>query len=146
MNGDDELPEGWVSTALSNVATPSKRKVEPNECPEVAYLSLEHIEAQTGTILGYGKGSDVNSTKAVFASGDILYGKLRPYLNKVAIPDRGGICSTDILVFEKHDLLNNQYLRRYLSTPGVVEFANHNSSGIQLPRISFEKLGELRIP
>ena len=96
---DSELPEGWAATALGNVVAPSKEKVEPVERRNATYLSLEHIEQETGNIAGHGTGADVGSTKAVFRAGDVLYGRLRPYLNKVCIPDFDGICSTDILVF-----------------------------------------------
>jgi type I restriction enzyme S subunit len=143
---EEELPEGWAWTTLSEVATPSSAKVEPNEDAAAPYLSLEHIEAHTGKIIGRGSGADVKSTKAVFTAGDVLYGKLRPYLNKVAIPDFDGICSTDILVFPQSKALRSGYLFYFLSQREVVEFANHNSSGVQLPRISFKELGTLGFP
>ena len=88
----------------------------------------------------------MNSTKAVFRAGDVLYGKLRPYLNKVVVPDFDGICSTDILVFRKQPWLDSRFLKYFLSTPPVVEFANHNSTGVQLPRIGFDTLGMLELP
>jgi type I restriction enzyme S subunit len=131
----EELPEGWARAKLGELASPSSEKVEPKEKPDARYLSLEHIEPHTGRILGFGYGTDVNSTKAVFRAGDVLYGKLRPYLNKVSVPDFGGICSTDILVFPRKPWIDSDFLRRFLSTSPVVEFANHNSSGVQLPRI-----------
>jgi len=133
-------------TSLGDITLPSKEKVEPSEMPDATYLSLEHIEADTGRILGCGKGVDVYSTKAVFRAGDVLYGKLRPYLNKVCIPDLDGICSTDILVFVQRRGVDNRYLKWFLSQRNVVEYANHHSTGVQLPRISFGKLAELDFP
>ncbi|HKI33401.1 MAG TPA: hypothetical protein VKA46_16220 [Gemmataceae bacterium] len=100
MSADtDELPEGWVSVHLGELVSPSSEKVEPGESPNARYLSLEHIEPHTGRIIDHGHGSDVKSTKTVFRTGDVLYGKLRPYLNKVTVAEFDGICSTDILVF-----------------------------------------------
>lgn len=145
MSTDTELPEGWAACALGELVQPSSEKVEPNECPDAPYLSLEHIEPHMSTILGRGRGSDVNSTKAVFRAGDVLYGKLRPYLNKVVVPDFDGICSTDILVFRPSPWIDASFLRYFLSTPAVVEFAHHNSSGVQLPRINFDTLGTFEI-
>jgi type I restriction enzyme, S subunit len=142
----EELPEGWVLASLGELLSPSSEKVEPDEKPDAPYLSLEHIEPHTNQIIGRGKGSDVNSTKAVFQAGDVLYGKLRPYLNKVAIPDFDGICSTDILVFQRRPWIDSPYLMHLLSRREVVEFANHNSAGVQLPRISFKVLGTLVVP
>jgi type I restriction enzyme S subunit len=144
FNGD--MPEGWVTTTLRSVVLPSKAKVEPSEQPAAPYLSLEHIEQDTGRIVGCGKGADVTSTKAVFRAGDVLYGKLRPYLNKVCIPDFDGICSTDILVFPQTVHLDSRYVMRFLMQRHIVEYANHHSAGVQLPRVSFDKLGELEFP
>ncbi len=76
----------------------------------------------------------------------MLYGKLRPYLNKVCRPEFDGICSTDILVFPQSEHLESRYLLYFLSRRQTVEFANHHSSGIQLPRIGFDKLAELEFP
>lgn len=143
---DQAIPESWVMSNLGIVTAPSSKRVEPNGFRAVPYLSLEHIESSTTRILGRGKSSDARSTKSVFHAGDVLYGKLRPYLNKVAVPDFDGICSTDILVFPKSPCVESKFLMWFLTQPAVVSFANHNSSGIQLPRTSFAKLAELEFP
>ena len=80
-----ELPDGWTWTTLGKIIEPSKEKVNPLEIEEVPYISLEHIEKDTGKPLGHGRSSDVKSSKTKFNRGDLLYGKLRPYLNKVYI-------------------------------------------------------------
>jgi len=139
----NDLPEGWVWAKIGELVAPSKEKIEPSQCADSPYLSLEHIESHTARIASSGKGADVGSTKAVFHAGDVLYGKLRPYLNKVCMPDFDGICSTDILVFPNSPSLQNRFFMRFLMQPEVVEYANHNSNGIQLPRISFDKLAQL---
>jgi type I restriction enzyme S subunit len=140
------LPSGWQVKPLKQVTRPSKEKIDPLRCPDAAYLSLEHIEAGTTRILGKGSGSDVRSTKAVFRAGDVLYGRLRPYLNKVTIPDFDGVASTDILVFRPQTGLDQRYLLRFLNSQTVVEHAHHHSMGLQMPRIGFEILGEIEIP
>ncbi len=141
-----EVPEGWVSVPLGNVISPSKEKIEPLDCPELKYIGLEHIESNKCRILGNGSAGDTKSTKTLFHSGDLLYGKLRPYLNKVCVPEFEGVCSTDILVFKQSPYLNNCYLMWFLSAPGFVDYANNNSSGVQLPRVNFQKLSSYRIP
>lgn len=142
----DALPDGWVMATLGQLTKPSSAKMQPSELRGVPYLSLEHIESNTNQILGHGDSSDVRSTTSVFHSGDVLYGKLRPYLNKVAVPDFDGVCSTDILVLPKSPYLESRFLMWFLTQPSVVAFANHNSTGIQLPRISFDKLAALDVP
>jgi type I restriction enzyme S subunit len=81
----------------------------------------------------------------VFRAGDVLYGKLRPYLNKVAIPDFDGVCSTDILVFRPSRDLHNRFLYHLLRQHSVVEYAVRHASGINLPRVSFNALAELPV-
>ena len=140
------LPEGWRLKSLKQVTRPSKVKVDPRQCPDKPYLSLEHIEPETTKILGRGTASDVRSTKAVFKAGDVLYGQLRPYLNKVARPDFDGVASTDILVFPPQQELDQRYLLRFLNSATVVDHAHHHSMGLQMPRIGFEVLGDIPIP
>ena len=111
------LPDGWVWTTLGKIIKPSKEKVNPLELEAVPYISLEHIEKDTGKLLGRGHSSDVKSSKTKFNRGDLLYGKLRPYLNKVYIPDFEGVCSTDLLVFPKNELLSNTFFFYRFSMP-----------------------------
>ena len=141
----DELPDGWASAMLKDVVDSSKAKAEPGERNDAPYLGLEHIEAGTSRILGRGVGSDVRSVKNVFQAGDILYGKLRPYLNKVCLPDFDGICSTDILVLKPKACIDSGFLHRLLTTQSVVDHAVANSNGINLPRTSYEALSQFEL-
>lgn len=130
---DDRVPVGWISVPLREVITPSSLKVEPKDASDQPYVGLEHIEAQTTRLLGHGRARDVRSTKSVFREGDVLYGKLRPYLSKVCLAPFDGIASTDILVFPKVPYVPSDYLMRFLSQTQVAEFANQHSAGTQLP-------------
>ena len=143
---DREPPRGWKLVPLGDLARPSTERIEPAQCPDAPYLSLEHIEAHTTRILGHGVGADVSSTKSVFHAGDVLYGKLRPYLNKVCVPSFDGICSTDILVFPRSPVVDSRVLMWFLNGREVVEHANHQSKGVQLPRVSFQALAPLLFP
>ena len=141
-----DLPDGWMWTTLGEIIEPSKEKVNPLAIEEVPYISLEHIEKDTGKLLGHGRSSDVRSSKTKFNRGDLLYGKLRPYLNKVYISDFEGICSTDLLVFPNNELLSNAFfLYRFLCSD-FVNYASHNVSGVNLPRVNFQTLSLFKIP
>ncbi|MDQ6879702.1 MAG: restriction endonuclease subunit S, partial [Candidatus Dormibacteraeota bacterium] len=124
---------------------PSKEKVDPRKFPNQPYVGLEHVEAHTMRVLSHGRGGDVESTKSTFMKGDVLYGKLRPYLNKVAQPDFDGICSTDFLVFRESKHLERDYLAQYLNQVWIVEAATQASRGVQLPRINWEFLANLPV-
>jgi len=143
VNGPDgtpPLPDGWVWTTLGEITEPSKEKVNPQEIQRTPYIGLEHIEKDAGKLLGFGYSDEVRSTKAVFHRGDLLYGKLRPYLNKVHIADFDGVCSTDILVFPKSPHISNRCLLYRLLSGDFVRYANLNISGVQHPRTNFKVL------
>lgn len=141
-----ELPERWVCASLGSIIEASKEKQSPPFNNSTKYIGLEHIEKESSKLSGIGKGSDVRSTKSVFHSGDVLYGKLRPYLNKTYIAGFDGICSTDIIVYRKNQYIESEYLMGLLSSHYVVSYANQNMEGVQHPRISIGKLAELPVP
>lgn len=146
MSQDGQLPEGWTMTTLGAVTTPSKERVDPAHVPCARYIGLEHIEANSMRLIGEGVASDVTSTKSVFHAGDVLYGKLRPYLNKITRPSFDGICSTDILVFTQRDNLDSGFLAYFLNQASFVEAAHHGSAGVELPRASWKDLANIPFP
>jgi type I restriction enzyme S subunit len=74
------------------------------------YVGLEHIEPHTMRLLGHGLARDVRSSSVRFAKGDVLYGKMRPYLNKVWVAEFDGLCSAEFLVFPSSEELSGQFL------------------------------------
>jgi type I restriction enzyme, S subunit len=135
MSSDNnKLPRGWISTSLGEITEVSKDKISPDELPGVPYIGLEHIQRDAGKLIGHGTSDEVKSTKSRFQEGDVLYGKLRPYLNKVCIPDFDGVCSTDLLVFKQTDCIDSRYLQYTLLNKDFVSYANSNVSGVQHPR------------
>ena len=94
-----ELPGGWAAAKLSELATPRGERVPPAAHPDKQFVGLEHVEAQTTRILGSVPSAEVKSSASLFRAGDVLYGRLRPYLNKVATPDFDGLASAEFIVF-----------------------------------------------
>jgi len=139
------LPHGWILSDLGTIILPSKVKLTPSGFSGSTYVGLEHIERNTGKILDFGIPDDVKSTKSIFHKGDLLYGKLRPNLNKVWLADRVGICSTDILVLSKITCTFNSYLLYRLLSRDFVLFANQKVSGIELPRVNIDKISSFPI-
>jgi type I restriction enzyme, S subunit len=144
---DDEidLPAGWHLSKLGDATNLVTERTDPSDLPSIPYIGLEHVEAHTMRLLGRGRGSDVRSTKTRFSQGDVLYGKLRPYLNKVARPGFEGICSTDFLVFRESKSLDAGYLANYLNQLWVANRAHRLSSGVELPRVDWRSLSQLPI-
>jgi len=144
-HGSDNLPEGWEWVKLGEIISPSKARFEPLQNDNVKYIGLEHIEKRAGIILSYADSNTVRSTKSVFKKGNLLYGKLRPYLNKIAIAEFDGVCSTDILVFENQEKLSNKFLKYRLLCEDYVNYAQKNMKGVQHPRINFKSISEFEI-
>lgn len=140
----DELPNGWVKTTLGEIAVPSRERALPTESPSMRYVGLEHIEPQTMRLLGHGYARDARSSSVQFSKSDVLYGKMRPYLNKVWVAEFDGTCSAEFLVFRKRDGLNSQFLAVRLNAEDFVTFANRQISGDR-PRVDFEKLSSFPI-
>lgn len=132
---------------ISDLCEIITQKINPTEFPDKKfyYLGLEHIESNTGKILqkNLEVGKNVLSSKNVFYKGTILYGKLRPYLNKVALTDFEGICSTDILVLKTEVPLILKYI---LLSNSFVEQSSALMDGISLPRIKIDSFLNIKIP
>jgi type I restriction enzyme S subunit len=111
------------------------------------YVGLENIEPG-GRFLNVRavEQGELASSKFRFSSDHVLYGKLRPYLAKVARPYFSGVCSTDILPLRPRNDVDRSYLTWMLLNPTLVARANSLASGVNLPRISPQVLAELEIP
>ena len=142
------LPVGWCRAALEDICDESRARARPTTIEKTAYIGLEHVEGGTNRISASGNSGDVKSAVAVFSSGEVLYGRLRPYLNKVIRPSFDGVASTEFLVFKETPALANAFLTYLLSSSDVVAYAHANSSGVNLPRVSAKTLGryELGLP
>lgn len=138
----------WRYVKLSEVADIERDGIASDAISTgTLYLGLEHIEAG-GTILGAAtvEAGDLASTKFRFSSKHVLYGKLRPYLAKIAMPDFDGICSTDIVPIMPGPRLDRSFLTHFLRQPAMVEFANSRATGANLPRLSPKALADFEIP
>ena len=131
------------------------RKVDETVLPEslkgpVTYLGLENLTQNTGRLEGNvvtENPGDIKSLKNVFNPNNILYGKLRPNLNKVWLADRKGICSTDIFVLEPIDGAIDSALYSYIfRTARFNEAVMGQLKGAQLPRIGWSSFAEIQIP
>ncbi|MBI4026279.1 MAG: restriction endonuclease subunit S [Verrucomicrobia bacterium] len=111
------------------------------------YVGLENITSE-GAFSGVGPvdAGQLASTKFTFTSKHLLYGKLRPYLRKIARPHFDGICSTDILPILPSAEIDRNYLFHFLRQDVMVAKANLLTAGANLPRLSPKSLAEFPIP
>lgn len=100
-------------------------------------VELEDIEKDTSRIIsrGYTPARDFKSSKNLFNKGDILYGKLRPYLNKVVMADENGVCSTEIIPINAEPLVINKYIFYWIKSHHFLDYVNDVSYGVNMPRL-----------
>jgi type I restriction enzyme S subunit len=135
---------------LKEVCPLFRKIISPEKINEgYIYLGLEHIESKTGIILERldAQSQNLKSAKFLFDKDCILYGKLRPYLNKIALPNFNGICSTDIIPLKPIEEKSDKYYITHLLRRGdYVNRANSLCVGANLPRLSPRDLENFEIP
>lgn len=140
------VPEDWDIVRLEEVCELRREAVEPTN-KGLRYIGLEHMDSGETRINRFGSEEEVRSTKNRFYEGDILYGKLRPYLDKVAIMNFDGICSTDIMVITtSSNRVSADYLVNLLHLPSFLSFATSTMTGVNHPRTSWKALTPFMIP
>ncbi|MEM3145426.1 MAG: restriction endonuclease subunit S [Thermoproteota archaeon] len=128
---------------LSQVAT-FKREVVTKTSKDTPYYGLENIESDIGIVSNVEKGKDFGSAFS-FKAGNILFPKLRPYLNKVHLASTEGVCSTEFHILEANKC-NNYYLFAFLSSHLVVNQTSYLMTGNTLPRLQTKDVEDLLIP
>lgn len=139
--GQQTRPE---SIPLGECVKPRKEKAQPSEFPDLPYVGLEHIEAHTTKLLGSASSSEMRSSANRFYRGDVLYSRLRPYLNKVWLADRDGLCSSEFIVMPGSEEVDAGFLRYRLNSSDFVAFANALNSGDR-PRVDFGEISPFRV-
>jgi hypothetical protein len=121
------------------------RTLKVNEIDEgVTYIGMENIMSNTGELMSTDIKESISSA-SIFLEGDILFPKLRPYLNKVYCADREGICSTEFhVLYSKGEC--NQFIADFLRSKVIVAQTKYLMSGNTLPRLQLEDIQKLLIP
>ncbi len=138
----------WPEVLLQDVAVLERDAVAPDAIQDgTTYVGLEHIAAG-GELVNVGPvdGGDLKSIKFAFSAAHVLYGKLRPYLGKIARPNFSGVCTTEIVPIRPGKRLDRDYLLHFLRQPEQIELATARSAGANLPRLSPNELARFSIP
>lgn len=145
-----EIAPDWEMVELGQLLEKNKKSVLPSELEisELNYLGLNNISQGTGELVGEIKANpkDIKSTKNVFEPNHILYGKLRPNLNKVYFSEIEGICSTDIFVLKKKVELNPKLYSYYFLSERFNKEVLKGIKGAQLPRVGYPYFSSIKIP
>ncbi|HNV03295.1 MAG TPA: restriction endonuclease subunit S [Vicinamibacterales bacterium] len=135
-----EIPVHWEVKRLKYVAPArvSKLEVKPDDA---VYVGLEHVDSWTGRLLLENQPESVESVVGSFKAGDVLIGKLRPYLAKVASPGFDGVCSSEILPLRPSAGCSQSYLMYELLNASYIQWLDALTYGTKMPRVSPDQVG-----
>lgn len=134
-----KVPVGWVVKRIDEISDRKTDVIDPTKSSVIYdYIGLEHIVPDEFIRCGKGQSNETVALKIKFEKGDLLYGKLRPYLNKVLIADISGVGSTEFIVLMKNDFINWIYLNFQL--PKFLNYTKSMTAGTQHPRASWKDI------
>ncbi|SMP20593.1 restriction endonuclease subunit S [Chryseobacterium profundimaris] len=141
----NNLPAGWYYKELSKTVSHRPKRLKASSDSRLKFIGLDSIEPNTLYPSSIHNFSDYKSSAIYFTKDHVLYGRMRPYLNKVWKADFEGACSGEFLVLECSDMILPDYLKYKLHSMDFVAFASERSSGDR-PRVSFDKISDFQIP
>lgn len=134
---------GWKTVSLGDVCIIEKTKYKDGELP---YVGMEDIVSSKGKFVGSREPKKVGSSTFQFTPEHLLYGRLRPYLNKVLLPDFEGHCSTEIFPLLPKAELDKSFLFYWITSEQVVKEINHTCTGARMPRANVNEVLKFDIP
>lgn len=142
----EDIPSHWKIIPIKRFAKLNKaRTSESGE--KIIYIGLEDVESGSGRYLpteGNSRQTE-DSTVGVFEKGQVLYGKLRPYLRKAIIANFDGVCSTEFLVLQSEEVLP-ELLQSWLLSTNVTQQIEATCEGAKMPRADWEGIGNIPMP
>ncbi len=134
-----EIPAHWGMVELKRLAPAQPADaLTGRHNGSIWQLDLEHIAADTGRVRTKHRApvSEIGGSTVWFDESKVLYSKLRPYLNKVVVPDESGIATSELIPLSPNpDAVNRLFLAYYLLSPGFVAYASRHVSGTKMPRV-----------
>lgn len=142
--------KGWEVGVLDNVAPIKKydKDIEPDNDGKFWLLNLDMIESNTGEIIDKNMVdiSEINTSTIKFSEKNVLYSKLRPYLNKVVTPIEKGYCTTELLpLFPDENILDRNFLTYLLRSVSFVKYIEEKVAGAKMPRVNMDTLRRFNI-
>jgi type I restriction enzyme, S subunit len=137
------MKSGWSTKKLGEVCLVDKCQGVHKNLP---YVGLEHVESHTGRFIGSIEPFNVKSTTFKFSPDHLLYGRLRPYLNKVMLPEFEGHCSTELFPLRPRQGLAREFLQYWLLMDSTVKKIAATSTGARMPRASISAVLEFEFP
>jgi type I restriction enzyme, S subunit len=134
MNDEQDLPPGWAVTSLGEVLPAPRPKIRPSPDSDLPFVGMDSIAPGSTSIREVYCFADMKSAASHFLPGDVLYGRMRPYLNKVYRANFEGTCSAEFIVIPESTHIESDFLKYLLHSRNFVSFASNKSSGDR-PRV-----------
>ncbi|MFD0020452.1 restriction endonuclease subunit S [Streptomyces sp. NPDC058382] len=141
----ERLPEGWVRATLGDLITPASGRRQPTPSDNFPYLGMDNVESHTGRVVGFGDSATIKSSSPVVQPGYLLYGRLRPYLNKVTVAEFAGICSGEFIVFPSVEGVDSRFLLYRMLSPDFVHYVMEKNPTGDRPRAHWEQFSDFPI-
>lgn len=134
----------WAATRLAAITHVIRGRVRPQAHPELPFVGMDNVEAHTMRLLGTVPSSTMKSASVHFRPGDVLYGRLRPYLNKILAADFEGLASAEFIPLTTPDGVLPKFLQYRLNAADFVTYASHLDEGDR-PRVDYDQIGAFEI-
>ena len=136
-----EVPAHWEVRKLKSLMSNVNEQTSQRQNGDI-YVALEHIESWTGHIIKTDIDTSFDSQVKRFRSGDILFGKLRPYLAKVTRVNSRGVCVSELLVLRPREAqISVPYMEQLLRTKPIIDEINSSTFGAKMPRANWQFIG-----
>jgi type I restriction enzyme S subunit len=141
-----EIPQGWEVGTLGDVAEQQRGGVAPDQIDaDTPYIALEHMPRRSIALSDWTRAGGVASNKFGFKTGEILFGKLRPYFHKVGVAPVAGVCSTDIVVISPTSSHWFGFALSHISSDEFVAYTDATSTGTRMPRTTWADMAKYRV-
>jgi type I restriction enzyme S subunit len=144
----DGVPQGWERRTLGNLCNEIRDMVLPEAIePDTPYIGLEHIPRRSISLNEWGTAAQVTSSKSRFKTGEIIFGKIRPYFHKVGVAFVDGVASSDsIIVSPTDEALHSLILMTMSSDEFVAVTAQQMKEGSKMPRADWKQMKAYSVP
>lgn len=140
------MPQKWKIGTVGDIAVEKKQKINLSNSDEsYNYIGLEHMPRGSISLDRYENSEKVSGSKSLFSTGDILFGKLRPYFKKVGIAPVDGVCSTDIIVLNAKKMNLTAYLLQLITTDNFINYTSNTATGTRMPRTGIQQIFNYKI-
>jgi len=140
------IPDGWERASIETLCEDIRDGIKTKDLSaDMKYIGLEHIPRKSMLLREWESAASVESDKFRFIEGDILFGKIRPYLHKVSMAHFSGVCSSDTIVIRATRELYRGYIFFLVYSEAFVDLATIACKGSQMPRADWDFLKQLKV-